>query len=227
MFAIQITKLTHTVMLNVVFFTFNVFEENTYLLINEQKECWIVDPGMYEVEEWEQLHQYIEKEGLKPQAIINTHAHLDHIFGVQRLIDAYNRPFGIHEKEVSVLQMGPMSASMYGFHMPNAPKATFFIPDGVPLQLGNDTLEVRFTPGHTTGSISFYYAKGNWVLGGDVLFAGGIGRTDLPGGNMDTLLHSIRHQLFTLPGHTKVLSGHGPATTIDAEMKYNPLVNAR
>ena len=113
---------------------------------------------------------------------------------------------------------------MFGFDFTHTPTPTFYIKEGEPLKLGDDTLEVRFTPGHSPGSISFYYAPGNWVIGGDVLFSGSIGRTDLPGGNFDTLISSIRTQLFTLPADTKVLSGHGPHTFIGEEKKNNPFL---
>jgi hydroxyacylglutathione hydrolase len=211
-------------MLNIIFFTFNVFEENTYLLVNEKKQCWIVDPGMYDQREIDQFISYIEEKQLIPQAIINTHAHIDHIFGVKAITDKYPILFGVHEQEQQVLQMAHASAAMFGFDFKTTPKPDFFIKAGTPLQLGEDTLEVFHTPGHSPGSISFYYPKGHWVISGDVLFSGGIGRTDLPGCNYDALINSIRSKLFTLPGSTKVLSGHGPATSIADEQAHNPFL---
>jgi hydroxyacylglutathione hydrolase len=211
-------------MLNVVFFTFNAFEENTYLIANEKKQCWIVDPGMYGASENQVLLSYITNKQLQPQAIINTHAHIDHILGVKAVTDAYGIKFGLHEMELPMLRLAESSAAMFGFDLKQAPKPDFMIKDGGPLQLGDDSVEVLFTPGHSSGSISFYYAPGNWVIAGDVLFAGSVGRTDLPGGNFDTLVSSIRTKLFTLPGHTKVLPGHGPATSVDDEKKHNPFL---
>ena len=211
-------------MLNVTFFTFNAFSENTYLIANEKKQCWIVDPGMYHPDEVGQFTNHIESKQLIPQAVINTHAHIDHIFGVQAMMDKYSIPFGLHEKELPVLQMGAASANMFGFDFPIAPKPDFFIRETEPLKLGEDTIDARFTPGHSPGSISFYYAPGNWVISGDVLFSGSIGRTDLPGGSFDILIQSIRTQLFTLPADTKVLSGHGEETYIGEEKKYNPFL---
>lgn len=210
-------------MLNVNFFTFNAFDENTYVITNEKKQCWIVDPGMNSDAETKQLTAFIHDKQLTPQAIINTHAHLDHIFGVQALIDRYHIPFGIHEQETHVLKMAAASAAMFGFHFPTAPVPTFFIKEGT-LKLGDDTLQVFHTPGHSPGSISFYYPEGNWVISGDVLFSGSIGRTDLPGGSFETLIISIRTHLFTLPAITTVLSGHGDATTIGQEKKHNPFL---
>lgn len=211
-------------MLNVVYFTFNPFEENTYLLVNDQKDCWIVDPGMYFPEEVEQLTGYIESKQLQPRGIINTHAHLDHIFGVQAMKDKYKIPFSLHALEQPVLDRGRETAAMFGFDFKDIPTPDHYIKENEPLHLGNDTVQVLLTPGHSPGSISFYYAPGAWVVAGDVLFAGSIGRTDLPGGNFDTLISSIRTQLFTLPGATQVLSGHGPATHISEEQDHNPFL---
>lgn len=211
-------------MLNIHFFTFNPFQENTYMIFNEKKACWIVDPGMYDTAETDRLMAYIEKNGLQPQAIINTHTHIDHILGAQALIDRYNIPFGIHEKDLPVLNNAPGSAALLGFDLGRAPQADFYIKEGQPLMLGDDEINVRFTPGHSPGSIVFHYPQGGWVIGGDVLFYRSIGRTDLPGGNMPELLTSIETQLFTLPGKTVVYPGHGPATMIADEMAENPFL---
>ncbi len=211
-------------MLNVNFFTFNAFEENTYIITNEKKQCWIIDPGMYQEDEKQAVYSYISDKQLQPQAIINTHAHLDHIFGVKSLMDKYGIPFSLHEQEQEVLKMARGSAVMFGFEFGDIPTPTSFIKEGTTLQLGDDTLQVFLTPGHSPGSLSFYYPKGNWVISGDVLFSGSIGRTDLPGGNLNTLLTSIRTHLFPLPAETIVLSGHGPATTIGEEKKHNPFL---
>jgi glyoxylase-like metal-dependent hydrolase (beta-lactamase superfamily II) len=211
-------------MLNINFFTFNAFEENTYIISNEKKQCWIVDPGMADANEVSALMSHLENKQLQPQAIINTHAHLDHIFGVKPLIDKYNIPFGIHELELPVLERAESTAAMFGIRLTDVPKASFYIKENTPLQLGDDSVEVLLTPGHSPGSISFYYPKGNWAVAGDVLFSGSIGRTDLPGGDFDTLISSIRSQLFTLPGMTTVLPGHGPSTTIEEEKNSNPFL---
>jgi hydroxyacylglutathione hydrolase len=208
-------------MINIQCFTFNPFQENTYLLINENKQCFIIDPGMYEPEETATLIRYIEKEGLQPLAIINTHAHIDHIFGLQAIKDRYNIPFGLHEKDLPVLENAAVAAMMFGFEMQEQPKPDFFIKENEPIKLGDDTLEVRFTPGHSPGSVIFYYAPGNFAIGGDVLFAGSVGRTDLPGGSFPILYDSIKNQLFTLPGNTVIHPGHGPTTTIEEENTNN------
>jgi len=211
-------------MLNTAFFTFNAFEENTYIISNEKKQCWIVDPGMYDDREKKQLTDYITANGLQPQGIINTHAHIDHILGIQHLVDTYNIPFSVHQGELPIINAAIASAMMFGFDFNQTPKPTQFIKEGEQLKLGDDLLEVRFTPGHSPGSVSFYYAPGNWVISGDVLFSGSVGRTDLPGGSHETLLNSIRMQLLTLPAETTVLSGHGPATNIGTEKRTNPFL---
>jgi glyoxylase-like metal-dependent hydrolase (beta-lactamase superfamily II) len=209
-------------MLSVSYFTFNPFSENTYLITNEKNDCWIVDPGMYGAAEVKELTSFIAKNNLTPKSIINTHAHLDHIFGVNALKGEYDIQFGLHAQEKPVLEMGTATAAMFGFDFTDIPMVDFYISEREPLLLGDDALDVRFTPGHSPGSISYYYKPGNWVIGGDVLFSGSIGRTDLPGGDFDTLITSIKTQLLTLPDETTVYSGHGGATKIGHEKKYNP-----
>lgn len=213
-------------MLNLESFTFNPFQENTYLVYNAQKHCWIIDPGMSDNKETAQFLSFIEENQLQPQAIINTHTHLDHIFGVAALQERYNIPFGIHKADLPVLNGAAGSAMLFGFSFNNPPKPDFFIEENKPYSLGDDQVDVLFVPGHSPGSISFYYPQGKWVVSGDALFNSSIGRTDLPGGNYEQLIDSIRTQLFTLPEYTVVHSGHGPVTTIGNEKKYNPFLNA-
>lgn len=211
-------------MLYIASFTYNAFQENTYLIINDKKQCWIVDPGMYDNTETNHFLQYISNNELIPQAIINTHAHIDHILGVDTLKQHFNIPFGLHEKDQPVLRSTLTSAAIFGFDLKTAPQPDFFINETAKLPVADDFLEIRFTPGHSPGSIIFYYPQGNWLVGGDVLFSGSIGRTDLPGGNFDVLINSIRTQLFILPDETIVYPGHGPATTIGQEKKFNPFL---
>lgn len=211
-------------MLQVHSFTFNPFQENTYLLVNSEKQCWIVDPGMYNAVETELITGFIAGRSLIPQAIINTHTHIDHILGVQVLKERYAIPFLIHEKDMPVLNGAAASAIMFGLPLSVVPQPDGYIHHNKPLQLGGESVDVFLTPGHSPGSISFYYQPGQWVISGDVLFSGSIGRTDLPGGDHGTLINSIRTSLLPLPDETQVFSGHGPATTIGAEKKYNPFL---
>jgi hydroxyacylglutathione hydrolase len=204
--------------------TFNAFSENTYVIYNAEKDCWIVDPGMYEAAEVQALRDFISGNGLKPRGIINTHAHLDHIFGVQAMKDAYGIPFALHPLEAPVLAGAKGSAMLFGFTFGDIPKPDQDIREGAPLALGKDELQIRLAPGHSPGSVVFYYPAGGWAIGGDVLFAGGIGRSDLPGGNAEVLLESIRTQLYSLPDETVIHPGHGPETTIGREKRSNPFV---
>lgn len=222
--AVQFTKSLQFIMLNVHFFTFNAFAENTYVLSNDEKQCWIIDPGMYEKREFEAFISFISKEGFQPQAIINTHGHIDHIFGVNALKEFYKIPFGIHKEEQPIIDRAQQTAAMFGLPSTVSPKVDFYIESGEQYSLGDDSLEILFTPGHSPGSISFYYPQGAWVICGDVLFQNSIGRTDLPGGDYDTLITSIKKSLLTLPKNTRVFSGHGASTTIQDEVDNNPFL---
>ena len=213
-------------MLHLQSFTFNPFQENTYLLYNDQQECWIIDPGMYGPDEEKILFDFIDEKQLKPQQIINTHAHIDHILGIAALQSTFRIPLGIHQQEQVILDNAKNSALMFGLHLTQVPKVDFYIEEGKLLQLGADQLQVRLAPGHSPGSILFYSAQGKWVISGDVLFQGSIGRSDLPGGDHETLLQSIRRQLYTLPNDTYVYSGHGGVTSIEVEKQSNPFVQA-
>ncbi len=210
-------------MLHVQGFTFNPFQENTYLIFNEKGECWIVDPGMFNVAEEQVLFDFIAKNNLNPQQIINTHGHIDHVFGIDSVKQKYNIEFGIHQDDEPIVRNAANSAAMFGLPSLISPKPDFWITAGT-MMLGEDEIQIKFVPGHSPGSVAFYYPDGKWVIGGDVLFQRSIGRTDLPGGNMDTLLNSIRKELFTLPADTIVMSGHGNPTTIGEEIKSNPFL---
>jgi len=211
-------------MLSLQSFTFNPVQENTYVLYNDKKDCCIIDPGCYFSEERDHLKAFIEGAGLKPVLLLNTHCHLDHIFGNKFIYDTWRLPLHIHEKEKPVLDRGPESGLRWQLPFENYSGPLVYIKEGVNIRLGDDELEVFFTPGHSPGSVSFYHEAGGFVIGGDVLFNGSIGRTDLPGGDYDTLINSIQTKLFTLPDDTKVYSGHGTVTTVGFEKMNNPFV---
>jgi hydroxyacylglutathione hydrolase len=211
-------------MLIVKSFTFSPVEENTYVLYNEQKECCIIDPGCYFPEERDRLKTGIEKTGLKPVLLLNTHCHLDHVFGNKFVHDTWGLTLHLHEKEKPVLDFAPKSGEMWQLPFDNYEGPLVYLKEGTTIKIGSDELEILFTPGHSPGSISFYHGAGGFVIGGDVLFNGSVGRTDLPGGNFDTLVNSIQTQFFTLPDETKVYSGHGPVTTVGLEKMNNPFV---
>lgn len=212
-------------MLQIQSFTFSPIQENTYLLFNEFKQCVIIDPGCYFDAEKETLKEFIETNGLKPAMLLNTHCHLDHVFGNKFIAETYNLLLQLHEKEKSVLSFAPTSGLMYNMPFDNYAGAFVELKEGDSILLNKDELLVIEAPGHSPGSICFYCSKQNFIIGGDVLFKRSIGRTDLPGGNHQNLLNSIRQKLFTLPDNTIVYSGHGPATTIGEEKKENPFLN--
>jgi glyoxylase-like metal-dependent hydrolase (beta-lactamase superfamily II) len=210
-------------MLTVRAFTFNPVQENTYVLYNEQGEACIIDPGCYFQEERDGLKTFIEKTALKPVLLLNTHCHLDHVFGNQFVYETWGLELHIHEKEKPVLDFAPQSGIMW--QLPFDPyNGPIIYLKGKTIKTGDDELEIRFTPGHAPGHVCFYHEPGGFVIAGDTLFNGSIGRTDLPGGDYDTLINSIQTQLFTLPDDTKVYSGHGPMTTVGMEKMNNPFV---
>ncbi|WP_426490265.1 MBL fold metallo-hydrolase [Hymenobacter sp. 102] len=205
-------------------FTFNAFSENTYLLHDATGQCVVVDPGCYEKAEQQALRQFITDQGLQVVLLLNTHCHIDHVFGNQFVLDTYQVPFLIHEADLSTLRSVPAYAPSYGFPHYTPAEPTGFLTAGEPVRFGETELEVRFAPGHAPGHVVFYHAPSGVVIGGDVLFRGSIGRTDLPGGDYATLIRSIRTALFTLPDETVVYPGHGPATTVGEERRSNPFL---
>ncbi len=206
-------------------FTFNPFQENTYVLHDETKECVIIDPGCLTDVEKLELSTFIEKEGLKPVRLINTHCHVDHVFGNHFISKKYNLELEIHEGELPVLKAVPQISMMYGipFNDPLS-KPGRFIEEGELIEFGNTKLQSIFTPGHSPASLSFYNEAAGYLIAGDVLFYGSIGRTDLPGGDFNTLISSIKDKLFPLGDEVVVYPGHGPKTTIGFEKQNNPFL---
>jgi glyoxylase-like metal-dependent hydrolase (beta-lactamase superfamily II) len=211
-------------MLQIKSFEFSPIQENTYILYNEFNDCIIIDPGCYFDEEKETISDFIDTARLKPVMLINTHCHLDHVFGNKYVAEKYGLTLQIHEGEKRVLDFAPASGLMYNMPFDNYSGDFKYLKEGDIIKLGQDELKVLFTPGHSPASLSFYCEKDSFVISGDVLFYRSIGRTDLPGGDFDTLIKSIRSQLFVLPGETKVYSGHGPMTTIADEKRENPFL---
>lgn len=209
-------------MLVVKVFIFSPVQENTYLLYNEQKDCIIIDPGCYYHEEREELASFIKNEALTPKLLLNTHCHLDHVFGNKWVAEKYGLKLHLHEKEKPVLDYAPTSGLMWNLPFDNYKGNVIYLRENDTVSLDDDMLEVFFTPGHSPGSIVFYCKKQQFVISGDVLFKMSIGRTDLPGGNQNTLLNSIHTKLFVLPDETLVYPGHGEHTTIGFERKHNP-----
>ena len=211
-------------MLQIKSFVFSPIQENTYILYNEFNDCIIIDPGCYFDEEKETLENYIEKTGLTPKMLLNTHCHLDHVFGNKFISEKYSLTLHIHVNEKVVLEFAPTSGLMYDMPFDNYTGELIFIKEGEIIKLGDDELRVLLTPGHSPGSLSFYSEKDMFVISGDALFYRSIGRTDLPMGNHQTLIDSIKKQLLVLPENTKVYSGHGPVTNIGDEKAGNPFL---
>lgn len=207
--------------MEVIKFTFNPFMENTYILHDSGKGV-IIDPGCYDPAEKKELVEYIEKEGIEIEKILNTHGHIDHVLGNSFAKAKYNVPLWIGEYDEATLKSVEAYAASYGFQQYASAQADHYIKEGDEITIGNGSLKVLFVPGHAPGHIAFYNAKNNFIIGGDVLFQESIGRTDLPGGDFDTLMESIKSQFFTLPDETVVYSGHGGETTIGHEKQYNP-----
>jgi hydroxyacylglutathione hydrolase len=213
-------------MLRIVSFTFNGFAENTYLLIDEATRATaVVDPGMYSSTEQQTLSDYIAQEKLDVKYLLNTHAHIDHVLGNSFVLRTYpGIPFLLHALDLPTLRGVPTYAGPYGFAAYQPAEPTGELVAGQVIKLGESELVVRFAPGHAPGHVVFYDAAGEQLVGGDVLFKSSIGRTDLPGGDHNTLLKSIKTELLTLPDATVVYPGHGPATTIGAERRGNPFL---
>ncbi len=205
-------------------FNFNPFQENTYLLYDETGECVILDPGCSNKEEEKLLSSYITKHNLKPVRLINTHCHIDHILGNKYISEKYNLDLEIHKGELETLKSGAMIAKMYGIPYELSPLPKRFIEDNDVVVFGNTALKAILTPGHSPASLSFYNEVENILIAGDVLFHESIGRTDLPGGNHQLLLLSIKNRVLTLPNQTLVFPGHGQKTTIGHERVNNPFL---
>ena len=211
-------------MIKVKVFTFSPIQENTYLLYNDQRKAIIIDPGCYFTAEQETLKNFIKDTKLEPVQLLNTHCHLDHVFGNKWVHETYGLELYLHAQEEAVLQRAPASGERWGMPFSNYKGPLHFLAHGDKVHLGTDELQVILAPGHSPGSICFYHAAQEFLVGGDVLFHESIGRTDLPGGDHATLLNSIREQLYVLPESVTVYPGHGPSTTIGHEKRHNPFV---
>lgn len=205
-------------------FTFNPFQENTYILYNENKDAFIFDPGCSNTDEENILFDFIDQTELHPVALINTHCHIDHILGNHAVKTKYDIPFWAPEGEQPVLQAGPISAQMYGIPYHASPLPDSWIDTDHTMALDAEKWQLILAPGHSPASIVFYVPSAGIAIAGDVLFRESIGRTDLPGGNHEELLKNIREKLYLLPDDTIIYPGHGEETTIGHEKKNNPFV---
>ena len=203
-------------------FVFNPFSENTYVVYDDSKECIIIDPGCVDPHEKEELVNFIEKENLYVKTLINTHCHIDHVLGNYFVKQKYGVELIIHKSDLPTLKANEVVAPMYGFNNYEPTEADGFLEEGEQFKFGNTVFDILFVPGHAPGHMALVNVDEKVCISGDVLFQQSIGRTDLPGGDHDTLISSIKNKMFKLPDDVKVYCGHGPETTIGFEKKYNP-----
>ncbi|MFO7932808.1 MAG: MBL fold metallo-hydrolase [Bacteroidales bacterium] len=212
-------------MLTIQGMTFNSFQVNTYLVWDESGDCLVVDPAFYTEEEKSRFESFITGNNLRISGQVNTHCHVDHVLGIHDIKSGYNLPFRAHRGEVPVAASAHRMGEIFGLAMDPLPEIDEFIEDEEQVRAGEHSLRTLFVPGHSPGGIAFYDPDGGFVISGDALFSGSIGRTDLPGGDHHQLLHSVKTKLLTLPPDTTVYPGHGPSTTIGKETRENPFLN--
>jgi len=205
-------------------FTFNPAAENTYIVQGFSNQCLIVDPGMMDESDDEELFRHIEKEGLEPVLLVNTHCHLDHVLGNQSVIKKYNIPFAMHRLDLPTLEMVPMASMRWGVPYRQSPDPSQFLEEGEHIQFDGLDFEIRFVPGHAPGHIVLVEHQHAVVFGGDVLFRESVGRTDLPGGDGVLLAKMIQEKMYSLPDDFVVYPGHGGETTMGWEKQHNPFV---
>jgi len=213
-------------MLEIKKFVFSPVEENTYVVYNETLECCIIDPGCYFSNERNELKDFIDGLSLRPKYLLNTHCHLDHVFGEKFIHDTYHLIPYMHQNEKEMLELAPLAGERWNLPFDGYQGQVNYLTEGDIVRLGNDELKVIYAPGHSPGHVCFYWEQQAFVLGGDVLFRQSIGRTDLPGGDHDTLIRNINQKLFVLPNEVVVYPGHGPETTIGFEKRNNPFLQA-
>jgi len=205
-------------------FTFNPFQENTYLLYTGSGEAILIDPGNSTESENAALRDFITENRLTLQRLLLTHAHIDHIMGCRYIFDTYKLLPEVHRADLPFIARMAQTAAMYGLNCEEAPQPEKFLEEGQIVHLGDYEFSCIFTPGHSPGSVSFYNKKNKLLISGDVLFSGSIGRTDLPMANHETLIQSINEKLLILDDDVRVFCGHGPSTTIGQERSSNPFL---
>ena len=210
--------------MNIKTFVFNPFYENTYVISSKEGNCLIIDPGCYEDFERKELLDYVEMEGLKVAFILNTHCHIDHVLGNDYLKDHFKVSLKIPINEQEVYQAIPVLAPQWGITGYHQADVDEFLVEGKTIELDEILFDMIEVPGHSPGHLIFYNKEEKVMIGGDVIFRESIGRTDLPGGDHDTLLSNIQQKVYTLPDEVAVYPGHGPTTTIGHEKRSNPFV---
>jgi glyoxylase-like metal-dependent hydrolase (beta-lactamase superfamily II) len=214
-------------MLHIHSFIFGPFQENTYLVYNESGKATLIDPGCYDPEEKAELNSYVEKQQLQIERIVNTHCHIDHVLGNQFSKETFKAPLMIPPGEDETFKAVKVYAPNYGFPTYSEASVDEYLPESGTIEMGGHAWEVLLVPGHSPGHLAFYEPQSKSLIGGDVLFNGSIGRTDLPGGDFDTLIKSIHQHIFKLDDEVVVYSGHGPTTTVGHEKRTNPFCAIR
>ncbi|NPA68614.1 MAG: MBL fold metallo-hydrolase [Chlorobi bacterium] len=204
---------------------FSTFEVNTYVISDKSKECVITDPACNNKQEQNYLLDFIKSKNLKPVKLLNTHCHLDHVFGNKFVADNFNLDTEAHKDEVFNIENSVNAANLYGIKMEKPYPVKHFLDENNTVKFGYSELKILHVPGHTAGSLVFYSPADKFAVVGDVLFKGSIGRTDLPGGDYDTLISGIKTKLFALPDDFIVYPGHGPETEIGFEKRHNPFLS--
>jgi glyoxylase-like metal-dependent hydrolase (beta-lactamase superfamily II) len=212
-------------MITIKHFVFNELAVNAFVLFDETRDCIIVDPGCNTTRQCTSLEDFINLNQLKPVCIVNTHGHFDHIFGNAWVKEVFQCPLLIHKNDLPLLVHAEKHAGIFGFSISKSPLPDRYLNSGESLSFGLSALEIIHIPGHSPGGIVLYAASEGFIICGDVLFRGSIGRTDLPGGDYDLLIHGIREKLMILPRETLVWPGHGPSTTIGHEYDTNPFLS--
>ncbi|WP_251620653.1 MBL fold metallo-hydrolase [Odoribacter lunatus] len=209
--------------MEVQIFVNNPWEENTVVLYDDTREAAVVDCGCFTEKEREMLVSFLEKRGLVPKVLLNTHLHPDHIFGNEFMKDTYHLETQASREDDFLIEHAVSFAAMLGISgIAQPPAVGTYLQDGDVVVFGNTSLEVIAIPGHSPGGLCFYNRKDKILVTGDVLFAGSVGRSDFPGGDGEKLLSGIRERLFVLEDDVKVIPGHGPMTTIGGEKRHNP-----
>jgi glyoxylase-like metal-dependent hydrolase (beta-lactamase superfamily II) len=200
--------------------TLGAVETNCYILGCETThEGVIIDP----CDEARRILDAVDAAGLTIRYILNTHAHFDHILANGAVMEATGAPLALHPLDLPLLRARG-GAEFFGMEVPASPEPQIELAEGQEIEFGTHTLKVLFTPGHTPGHVSFYEAQEGALFDGDVVFAGSVGRTDLPGGSTTVLMKTIREKILPLPEDTRLYPGHGPATTLGDELRHNPFL---
>jgi hydroxyacylglutathione hydrolase len=211
-------------MLQIQAFVFNFASENTYILYNENKKAWLIDPGNMNDQETRIIQEFITKNALQIEKILLTHAHIDHVLGLQWAVDTYKVPITMHRDDKEVLDMFQISGMRFGMQLNPIHADIEYINEGDEISLDGEKFKIYHIPGHSPGSIVFHHENQQFMISGDVLFEGSIGRTDLYKGNYEQLIEGIRNKLFILDDRTQVFSGHGNPTSIGFEKQHNPFL---